>query len=181
MKNLEFMEALIETYKDMVYDLSVRLTKSHMEAEDLFQDTWLKIAKNIEKINKESNVKNYIYTVCINTYKNKYSKDKRWLSIIKDYFTTEEKELVINNASDELNILEDMCFKYDEDMIKKSIDKLKDIYKIPIILFYYKDYKYEEIANILLIPIGTVKYRINMAKRILKKELYVLDCEVENL
>ena len=168
----EFMESLIDDYKDMVYDLCMRLTNDVYKSEDLFQETWLKVAKSLDKVNNERNIRNYIYTICINSYKNNYGKEKRWLNIIKDYFSNNEKESVINNICfDEDETINDVIRKFDETIIQNEIANLKEIYRIPIILFYYKDFSYEQISEILKIPLGTVKYRLNMAKKLLKEML----------
>jgi RNA polymerase sigma-70 factor (ECF subfamily) len=63
------LESLYETYKNQIYTLCVRLTRSKNHADDLFGDTWVRVAEKISHIKKETNPMNWIYTVCLNLYR----------------------------------------------------------------------------------------------------------------
>ncbi len=59
----------------------------------------------------------------------------------------------------------------EKEVIQNLIKDLDEKYKLPIILYYYLDYSYSDIASVLKIPIGTVKYRLNNGKKLLKAKL----------
>lgn len=90
---------MIDIYKDDLYKLCLKLTNNKIDADDLFQDTWLKIYNNFYKLDEQKSIKNWIYTVCINTYKDVYSKKKRWLNIITDFFNFKSKDEIMEQQS----------------------------------------------------------------------------------
>ncbi|MBS4538434.1 sigma-70 family RNA polymerase sigma factor [Clostridium sp. D2Q-11] len=169
-------DLLIDKYQNLLYKLCNKISKSKDEAEDLFQESWLKIFKNIHKYNSSQTFENWIYTICINLYRDKYNKKKRWLNIVKDYFSNENKEVEINNSTHNITPLEDLLHKEDRSSIRASLNSMEDKYRIPLILYYFKDLSYKDIADILDIPVGTVKSRLNTSKNrlksLLKEEFY---------
>ncbi|MTI47362.1 RNA polymerase sigma factor [Sporosalibacterium faouarense] len=170
-------DILIEKYKSLLYRLCNKLTKNISDADDLFQDTWLKIFKNLNKYDTKSSFENWMYTICINTYKDKYNKKKRWLNLVKDYFSDDEKDIEWKRIESTDELPEDHIIeKENSDTIKEKVDSLDDKYRIPIILYYFKEFSYNEISEILNIPIGTLKSRLNTGRKILKELLK----EVEN-
>ncbi|ATD55722.1 sigma-70 family RNA polymerase sigma factor [Clostridium chauvoei] len=166
-------EYLIKLYQKDIYRLCLKLTKNEGEADDLFQEVWLKAFKNRESIITESHkVKSWLITICINTYRDIYSKRKRWLNIIQDFFDSEEKDFKINSATRKEEEIENIFFKKEDAYIIESLLKeIDDKYRIPIILHFYHDLKYENISQILSIPIGTVKYRVHIGKKKLREKL----------
>lgn len=165
------MDKLIETYSPYIYKLCIKLCKSKFEAEDLFQNTWLKIYKNIEKYNKENKFENWIYSICLNCYRDSYTKEKKLLVIMKNLFTsTEEKENEICNSPDQHISIEEEFIKANRNKrIMEYVNTLDDKYRIPVLLFYFKDLTYIDISQILDIPVGTVKSRLFKGKILLKK------------
>ncbi|MFA6939876.1 MAG: sigma-70 family RNA polymerase sigma factor [Clostridiaceae bacterium] len=165
------MDKLIETYSPYIYKLCVKLCKSKFEAEDLFQNTWFKVYKNIDKYKKENKFENWIYSICLNCYRDSYSKEKMLHFKMKNIFlSTEEKENEINNYPDQHITIEEDLIKSDRNKkVMESVNKLNDKYRIPILLFYFKDLTYTDISDILNIPTGTVKSRLYQGKILLKK------------
>lgn len=170
--NENSIDILINKHKNLLYNLSNKLTENSYDADDLFQETWVKVFKNIDRYDENKSFETWIYTICINTYKDKYSKKKRWLNIIKDYFNNEDKDGVFKNATENKLLPEQEVVKEEKNsLLLKEINKLNDTYRIPLILFYFKDISYKEISNILDIPTGTVKSRLNYGKKKLKSAL----------
>lgn len=168
------IKILINEYKDFVYRFSFYLCKNSMESDDLFQDTWVKVLKNIDKYTWNDRFEPWIRTICLNTYKDKYRKSKRWLNIIKHYFNEEKKEKEIINFPSKNNLPEKEIIKNEEkELLKKAVNKLKDEYRIPIILYYFERISYKEISEIMLIPEGTIKSRLNKARKLLKEYVEV--------
>lgn len=170
--NPDVLDILVHRYKDSLYGFCYHLTSNKNEAEDLFQDTWLKVVDKVQYYDLNKKFSTWLYTVTLNLYRDRYRKAKRWLSKIRFMFDDEEGnseleridsgEVAINDQLEENELKRDLI---------KSINKLKDTYRVPLILFYYKDMTYEDIAQILDIPMGTVKSRLNTCKKILKEEL----------
>lgn len=167
-------EILIDRYQNSLYKLCYNLSKNKYDADDLFQETWVKAVKNFKYYDGSRPFLPWLYTICTNLYKDKYRSKKRWLERIKDYFTNEEKDEEMERVSYGLPLPEgEVIIKYDRETLKKCIDMLNDIYKIPLILYYFKEINYNDISLILKIPIGTVKSRLNTGKRKLKELMEV--------
>ena len=70
-----------------------------------------------------------------------------------------------------MNISEEFIQKVEAEMIREVIQLLNEKYKIVLVLYYYEQYSYKEMSEILNIPIGTVKYRLNYAKKQMREHL----------
>ncbi|GAA0725697.1 RNA polymerase sigma factor [Clostridium malenominatum] len=166
----EGLDVIVHKYKDPLYKFSLHLCKSRQEAEDLFQDTWIKVFRNLEKYDENKNLKTWIFTICINSYKDKYRKNKRWLNIIKDYFNNDEKEKEVINIGSEENLPEEEMVKnFEKAMLKEAVESLKEEYKLPVILYYFQELSYKDISEVLSIPEGTIKSRLNKARKLIKE------------
>lgn len=162
---------MVELYSKDLYNFAYRLTLNRSEAEDLFQQTWVKVVNNFDKY-KEDKFRSWLFKICSNQFKDNYRKSVRYRKIVKDDFgSSETKDYVINSA----NSKDDTYIKVEHRDTKKAL--LHEIYNLPekqrkpIIMFYYQAMKYDEIATTLDIPVGTVRSRINTAKVSLKKHL----------
>lgn len=168
------LKMLIDEYKDFLYKFSFYLCKSSMESDDLFQDTWVKVIKNIDKYAWNERFEPWIRTICLNSYKDGYRKSKRWLNIIREYFDGEKKERDLINFPSKDNLPEKDIIKDEEKKIlKKAVNNLKDNYRIPIILYYFERLNYREISEIISIPEGTIKSRLSKARKLLKEYMEV--------
>jgi RNA polymerase sigma-70 factor (ECF subfamily) len=142
----------------------MRLTCSKDFADDLFGDTWVRVAEKYHQLNPEQNAGNWIYTICLNIYRKSLLK-KRWMSFFEEQNVDQQ---CVNN---DLNAEELSIEKETNRQLQKVLRKLSDKYRIPIILFYFKDLSYQDIADMMRLPIGTIKFRLNQAKKILKEEM----------
>jgi len=163
------MEQIVDMYKDDVYNLCFRLTYSRHDADELFQDTWLNVIRGASGY-KDTSFKNWVYTICINKYKDIYKKENRRKSIIADNFRDRSSKehamsMLVSNENTEKSVEE----KFVSSMLMNKIEQLDDKYKLPIKLFYFENLKYADISEICCIPEGTVKSRIRTAKDRLKK------------
>jgi RNA polymerase sigma-70 factor (ECF subfamily) len=165
------IQKIVEEYKDDLYNLCFRLTFSRFEADDLFQKTWEKAIKNLAKFNGNS-FKNWIYTVCINSHRDVLRKNARLKKIGGiDFEKNKDKEIAISLASDGISA-EDTAIK-NETKIKlvSLVNQLPHKQKSVIVLHYFQGLSYDETASVLSIPQGTVKSRLNAAKKNLKLQL----------
>ena len=162
---------LISKYKAPLYNLCFKLTLNKNDADDLFQDTWIKAAKSFEKV-EHKYFRQWLFRICINQYKDNYRKEKKRQDVFYDlYDSNEKKDYVLENTNYALSAEEEYQSKKDYQMIIEHINILPHKLKIPMVLFYFQQMKYSEIAKILKIPEGTIKSRLNAAKKRLKKEL----------
>ena len=175
-KDFSEIEKLVENYEDMLYNLCYRLTLSTHDAQDLYQQTWLRAIQKFHLFTIKS-MKNWLYTICLNLYRDGYCKNKRKDRIINRSLTTEAQEWAMENATDNVSAENAAIDNIQGEILQQKIEQLSDKLRVPIILYYFDGLSYKEIAQIIRIPIGTVKSRLSLAKNQLRKEMES-DCNV---
>ncbi len=167
----EKIERLIETYGKELYSFAFRLTLSQHDADDLFQQTWLKVVDHFSAL-QDNNFRAWVYKVCENQFKDNYRKAKTKKRVIKDdYASNEQKAFVISNAPGLDNPQDEIENRAVKVMILEKLNNLPETKRAPILMYYYQAMNYEEIAEALRIPVGTVRSRIFDAKKILKQQM----------
>lgn len=170
----DYFEILIKNYEQSLYKYCYYLTGSEEEAKDLFQNTWLKVITKIHMYSEKYTFKNWLLSIATNTYKDWYRKQKRWSKKLKRYFTTDTMETELLSIPSETLLPEDECILDESsEQLRQAVLALKHHYKTVILLFYFEEKPIKEISFILDIPEGTVKSRLNQAKKMLKQELEV--------
>ena len=163
--------ALIDTHQKALYSFAFRLTMNKHDADDLFQQTWLNAVKRFS-FYEEKNAKAWLFKICLNQYKDNFRRNRQSQRIIQDRFvSTEQKNEVINSAKSTENPQLEVEKKAIRGLIFEKINGLPKKKREPIIMFYYQAMKYDEIAEILNVPVGTVRSRIFDAKRLLKQQI----------
>jgi RNA polymerase sigma-70 factor (ECF subfamily) len=168
MNALQFQKKLLSIQENMM-NFALLLTSNQDDAQDLMQDTALKVLDNRDKFVDNVNFKGWVLTVMRNIFVNNYHKINRIQLAI-----TQKHEFDSLNIIDESGFgLIDHSFQLQE--MSQAINQLSDELKHPLSM-YLSGYKYFEIAEKLNIPLGTVKSRIFFARRALQRELkeYVL-------
>lgn len=156
---------VIRSNKENIKNIIRLITKE--DNEDLEQEVYLKIWKNSDKYKEQGSIKSWISSIAKNT-----SLDYLKSSYHKVLQTSTSDELVITNIKDKKNTPEDNIAKIErQKQIVNAINKLKPKFKEVIIMCEINGYSYEECANKLKCPIGTIKSRIYNAKKELALEL----------
>lgn len=162
MSGSEF-NALVVTEYQFLLNQAFKISRDNEMAEDLVQDTLLKAFKNKQKFILGTNVRGWLYTILRNSFINLYRKTKRQ----NTFFDDTENQYYLNQESPDAQELDhDVNVEY----IYKVIDALDDNLRQPFIKFY-EGYKYDEIAEDLVLPLGTVKSRIFKARKIMQAQL----------
>ena len=175
---LALSEILIHRYKKPLYSFCCKLARDRGEVDDLFQDTWVKAIKNINRCAPERRFITWLFTICINLYRDSYRYKYRWMKVIKSYFLDKQKEKEMGNLkSSDVGPDERIIKNEQEITLRKALKSLKDIYRIPVILYYYREFSIDEISNMLVIPKGTVKSRLAAGRENLKKIIEVMENE----
>ncbi|MCD7978712.1 MAG: RNA polymerase sigma factor [Tannerellaceae bacterium] len=140
------------------------LTTNKDDAEDLFQETFLKVLNNREKFADNKNLKGWVLTVMKHIFINNYNKIIRIHTVVD-----QDADLYnLDTVNDSGFNSPDSAYRIQE--INKAIESLKPEYKKPFSL-YVMGYKYNEIAEMLDIPLGTVKSNIFSARQELRRIL----------
>ena len=145
----------------VLHSFAYNLTKNSEEAKDLFQETAYRAMTNREKFRPGTNFKAWLFTIMKNIFINNYRKKVKANTIIDStenmYYINSGKNVIANSG--EANIL--------MKELQGMISKLDDGIKIPFMM-HYEGFKYQEIADQLDLPLGTVKSRIFFARKELK-------------
>ncbi|MFN4083332.1 MAG: RNA polymerase sigma factor [Bacteroidia bacterium] len=166
MTAIEFQNMVQKETKQLRY-YAYQLTKNVEDTNDLVQETMLKALTYKDKFAEGTNLKGWLYTIMKNTFINNYRRMVKRNTFIdqtdNDYYidSGEHEYSTVNNSAEHKFIMRD---------IENAIEKLPANLKKPFTM-NYKGFKYHEIADILKIPIGTVKTRIFVARRILRQAL----------
>lgn len=163
MGSIEFNEMLLSN-ADFLKPFAINLTRDTEAANDLYQETLYKALANQEKYNAGTNIKAWLFTIMRNIFINNYRRKAKQKTIFdstpNDYLINMKQVSVANQAETSLRIKE----------INKSIQQLPEIFKTPFLL-YFDGYKYNEIADVLHEPLGTIKSRIHFARKLLKEQV----------
>lgn len=167
------LELCIEEYGKDIYSFCRQLTVSLQEADDLYQDTFLKALELIPKMDNNKNPKSYLLSIAVHIWKNKKRKFA-WRKRIADMDPLTDSS--IEQTANPLDpSLEETVLKQEEILLVRSaVKQLPERLKLPTCLFYMENLSVAQIAALLNIPIGTVKVRLYQARKLLKKELEVV-------
>lgn len=163
MNRFEFNNLVIQ-HSDSLRSYARNFTREQEDANDLVQDTLLKAVTYFKNFREGTNLKGWLYTIMKNTFINNY----RRITKLNTFLTKEEE---ISPA----NLMVSASYNQGEnafvaDDIAHTLNSLSEEYYVPFTM-YYEGYKYHEISEHLNIPIGTVKTRIHMARKTMKRKL----------
>ena len=154
-----------------MYNFAYRLTLDEDDAKDLLQDTYLKAFRFIDSFQQGTNAKAWLFRILKNSFINDYRKRSKEPSKV-DY---QEVESYYNSEDVDRQITPDLRVEALKDMIgdeiSNALNSLDVDFRTVIILCDLEGFKYEEMAKILDIPIGTVRSRLHRARNLLKEKL----------
>ena len=161
---------IVMRYKDRLVNFLYRFTGNRETAEDISQETFLKLYKNKDKYSEIAKFSTWLYTIALNEARSNFRKEKKHSAVsINDFYEDSHNDYQIR--SDDYNPEEDANAETESFYIQKAIICLYEIDREIIVLRDIEELDYEEIAKTLDIPLGTVRSRINRARESLKVSL----------
>lgn len=157
---------LIDRYQDKMFRYAKRFFNDKEDAQDLVQDVFLKVYVNINSFDTRAKFSSWIYRIAHNTFVNKIA----WKSIRRTISLDADEIFTLQIPSVE-NVERESIKREEKEEMEKHLELLDEKYRTPLILFFYQDLSYEEISEVLKIPINTVGIRILRGKEKLKKHL----------
>lgn len=163
----EFQTKVIDL-QNFLKPYAYNLTNDFDDTQDLLQETMYKALNNKDKFEEGTNIKAWLYTIMKNIFINNYRKKTR-MKTTND--STENTFFLDSGQHDEPNAAQSKLIMED---LMGLVESLPNEYKIPFIRHHH-GFKYQEIADELSLPLGTVKSRIFLARQELKKKLSKLN------
>ena len=156
------IDQYIAQYGRRLYGLCRTLCSDSFDAEDLYQETWLKVCRKIESYDASRPFEAWLTGICVNTYRDAYRRRRR--SPLQEHFAgEEEKERAMESVPAEKQA--------DYREVREAVDRLPNKLRVTVILYFFHGFSEKETAAALHIPPGTVKSRLSRAKSLLKEEL----------
>jgi RNA polymerase sigma-70 factor (ECF subfamily) len=161
---------IVFRYKDKAVNFLFRYTGDRDDAEDLAQDTFVKVFRSKHLYKEIAKFSTWFYTIALNTAKTSLKKKSRMSTLsISDFDPENEKDFDIKDTG--ITPDESANAAIENYYIQQAINSLDEDFKKIIILRDIEDLDYDEIAEITGLPMGTVKSRINRGREKLKKIL----------
>lgn len=164
-------QVLFKKYREMIGGLVFSIVKEESQVEDISQDVFLIIHRNLAKFRGQSALKTWIYRIAVNEALRFLNKSKRWVSLPDNDWERSRSHstiVVFNQGESPERIMIDGERKV---FVQEAIDALKPPHRVILTLFYLQDMDVKEISEILEIPEGSVKSRLFYARDALKKAL----------
>lgn len=169
-KQDDFNEEIIP-HLDALYNFGLRLTSDPNDAEDLVQDTIVKAYRFFSSYEKGTNAKAWLFRILKNSYINNYRKKSKKPQEV-DYDEVATFYETIRAERTETSDLEDKMFReLIDDDISKALNDIPEDFRTVVLLCDVEDFTYEEIANMLDVPIGTIRSRLHRGRNLLKAQL----------
>ncbi|MCK4822736.1 sigma-70 family RNA polymerase sigma factor [bacterium] len=157
-KNKEAYAEIVNRYQDKLVRYAKYLLNDDEKAADAVQESFIKAYVNLNSFNSKKKFSSWIYRIVHNQAINLINKHKKEVPLFDNV-----------DFDSGINIEEEYTKKEIAEMIRECLNEMPIIYKEPLSLYFLEDKSYNEISDILRIPIGTVGTRINRAKILIKK------------
>jgi RNA polymerase sigma-70 factor (ECF subfamily) len=157
-KDKELYATIIKRYQDKLMRYANYLTGDENNAADIVQDSFIKAYTNLKGFDTKKKFSSWIYRIVHNEAMNLIGKQKKQISLYEEKDFDSGIDIEDNFIKNELKNHTHNC-----------LNQMPLIYKEPLSLYFLEDKSYDEISDILRIPMGTVGTRVNRAKIIMKK------------
>lgn len=165
-------EAEAFPHMDVLYNFALRTTGSEDDARDLLQETYLKAYRFWDKYEKGTNIRAWLFRIMKNSYINRYRKETREPDTV-DYSDVENFYDSIRAESTDTNDLQEKLFGgLLGDEVTKALESLPEDFRTVVILCDIEGLTYEEIAEFIDRPIGTVRSRLHRGRKLLQGMLF---------
>ncbi len=156
---------LMSRYKDSIYFMVLKMVNNKDDAMDITVSTFSKAFENIEKYKPDFAFSTWLFKIATNASIDFIRKKRLVTTSLNDMGSGDDKDdRIADIKSEDLNPEETSIKKQQAEQLKDIISKLPDRYRTLIILRYYDELSYEEIAERLLLPLGTIKAQLFRAR-----------------
>ena len=155
------IDEYIQRYGRRLYGLCRSLCPSPFDADDLYQETWLRVVKHISRYDPSREFGPWLTKICVNTYRSTLRRLAR--GRVLDFPSREEQERLLQSIPAPEG--------KDYAPLYEAVGRLPDKLRLAVVLFYFEGMDLASAAGVLGIPVGTMKSRLNKARKLLKEAL----------
>lgn len=153
------IEELVEAYYATLYRYAFRLSGSGSEAEDLTQEAFFQAQTKLSHLRDWDRARNWLFTILRNLYLHRLRAGKK------------EKTVSLEGLAELPERLAEPLPEINPQRLQETLSELPETFRTPIILYYFEDFSYRDIAEQMELPIGTVMSRLARAKSFLRARL----------
>jgi RNA polymerase sigma-70 factor (ECF subfamily) len=153
------VEKLVDEYYVPLYRYAYRLTGSAADAEDLTQDTFCKAQRNYAQLRDEGRAKAWLFSILRNAYLHRARAERT------------QREVALDGLCDLPEPAPEPLPPVEPERLQQALAELAEVFRTPIILYYFEDFSYRDIAEQMDLPLGTVMSRLARAKAHLRARL----------
>jgi RNA polymerase sigma-70 factor (ECF subfamily) len=154
------IQQLVEAHYASLYRFAFRLAGSAAEAEDLTQETFCQAQAKLAQLREPGRAKAWLFTILRNAYLHKLRSRRR------------EQVMPLDSLADVPERLPDPLPDVDPEQLQQALGELPEDFRTPLLLFYFEEFSYREIAEQMQVPLGTVMSRLARAKAFLRGRLF---------
>jgi RNA polymerase sigma-70 factor (ECF subfamily) len=164
-------QTLFESHKQAIFHIIVKIVHNNEEAQDLVQETFIKAFGSLKSYNPTYRFTTWLYKIAANSSIDYIRKRRIQTYSLDQPMDTGDGQVSVEVPDMSYHPERDLSAKRQHISIAEAIESLPEKYREVIIKRHQEDKSYEEIANLLHVPVGTVKARIFRAREFLKKKL----------
>ncbi len=153
------VERLVDEYYASLYRYAFRLTGSAADAEDLTQEAFCAAQANLHQLRDPARVKSWLFSILRNAYLHR-ARGERTRRVIP-----------LDDLAEVAEPVPDPLPEIDPDQLREALMELPEGFRTPLVLFYFEDFSYRDIAAQMDLPLGTVMSRLARAKAFLRRRL----------
>ena len=148
-----------------VYSLAYNVLRNHEEAQDMTQEIYLRAWRALPGFRGEARFSTWLYRIAINACLNRRRQLRGQLAVV------DAEDALLNLATPELDPAAEMIANQRNEALWAAVDRLPQKYQLVITLFYQQQMSYQEVAQMLSLPLGTIKAHLNRAREALARSL----------
>ncbi len=159
---------LVDRYKDRAFTLACHLLVNREEAEETVQDAFVRAFRSLAAFRHDAQFGTWFYRILYNACMTRVARKRPGMIPLDD---PDAGAMVSVVGQDILSALDEVAAGERVDVLYAEMEKLPEHFRAVIVMFYVQEQKYEEIAAILDVPVGTVKTHLFRARALLRKRM----------
>jgi RNA polymerase sigma-70 factor (ECF subfamily) len=166
-------ERLAQPHQREIFNAALRMTGNRDDAEDLAQDVFVRALTHLDQFEPGTNFRAWLFRILVTTYINQYRKKHRTPEILawEDLTPSMEQFISEDGGNGAENPEKAVLAMITDEEVQSALNSLQEEFRTVVILSDLQDMAYQEIADALQIPIGTVRSRLSRGRSILRRKL----------